>query len=645
MKMKKIIALLLAAIMVCCAFVSCSKEPQKPKETTTTTQKAETTTAPTTTQAKKAPKAVSIEDAKENLLNVTVVYSADAKEVLAGFVSFARDKTGKALTKKEYPQLNQLLQMATKGDDEYEFVLDKDKKQISILAYYDKSGNVVAMQDAFDVDGNKNTTELLQLGANADGLTCVQKDPKGAYLKATVTKDSAGKQFVVYADGKKVEATATISQKQVTKVVKKTTSTTAKKKPQEIMLQKNGKATTTAKSGVTISTSAVKITKADDYVIRSSTDVWHGQIFVSLPNTAKCSIRFENVKISYNKGNIIQILDSSIKAKRTYLGFKESEASVDDTQMDNILNNEIEKVSDNDHAPNVSLSFPEGTESTFTSSSNDFVGAIYNESKLTIKGNGKVNIKTQQNANNCLCTTKSVTFKNVTTTMTTAANTVSSKLDGKLGSAKGIFSQDKVNVESGKLYITTNGDGIRCGKFFNDGGTVIIKSSACDAIDADNVIELNAGSTACTALEKYAFKVRRVDMTEAGYAKGGVRAGKGDGFRINGGVVKGESKRTSSLSKNYQSDKKDSKQANIICKIQKLNANTQAAAGESKVPAKFSIGTLKVNSVNPCLKFVYSSPRVKKGTEYSVSISSGSTEGVQWDGNAGVALLKSSTNK
>lgn len=643
MKTKRIIALILSALMISCALASCSSGKDV-DVTKATTEAQQSTTATTTTQAQEQlEKSVTIEDEKGNLLNTTIIYNVEGKKALAGYVVSAKDKNGKALTKKEYSLINQVLQISAK-DDEYELVKDKDKKIISILSYCDKSSNVIAMQDIFDVDANKNATELLQIGVNSDGLTCVQKDSKGVALKVTVSKDKSGKLYVVYADGKRVEVNATVSPKAAAKTTQKTTVSTTKAKPLEIVLQKNGKATTTAKQGVTLASQSVKITKAGDYVIKSAVKEWHGQIFVSLPNTAKCSIKFENVNISFNKGNIIQILDSSIKAKRTYLGFKESEASADDIATDNALNNEIEKVSDNEHAPNVSLSFPEGTNSTFTSTSNDFVGAIYNEAKLTFKGKGTVNIKSKQNANNCLCTTKSVTFKNVTTNMTTEANTLSSKLSAGLGSAKGIFSQDKVTVESGKLYITSNGDGIRCGKFFNEGGTVIIKSSACDAIDADNVIELNAGSTACTALEKYAYKVRRVDATENKQAKGGVRAGKNDGFRINGGTVKGESKKTTSLTKDYQSDKKDSKQASIICKIQKKDA-TGAVISDSKVPAKFSIGTLKINSANQCLKFVYSSPKVKKGTEYNVSISSGDNKKVVWTGNAGVALLESATNK
>lgn len=398
-------------------------------------------------------------------------------------------------------------------------------------------------------------------------------------------------------------------------------STTAKQE-NKIVLKKNGAATTNVKSGVSISKSLVKITQQGSYIITSDTDDWHGQIVISLPNTAKCDVRFENVNISYNKGNIIQIIDSSIKSKRSFL---EPEASNTDANDD-----AIKEVADNDKAPNVDLSFPTGTSSTFSSSANSYTGIIYNESKLTLKGNGKLNLASTRNGENCLCTTKSVTFKNLTTKMTTAANTSTEKLSTTAGSAKGIFSYNKVNVESGKLTIQTNGDGVRCDKFYNMGGTVVIKSSACDAIDADDVIELAGGSTACYALEKSAFKVRRVNSSEIRKDEAGKPK---DYFKITKGTAVGESKKMTAPTA--------STQPSILAKIKK-KASSAPAGGTSDpissddsdrlqiITIKNADGSKLRVSSNKCTKLLYSAPAIKNATMYTAVSDSGTYESTKW---------------
>lgn len=640
MKNKKIIALVLAMIIILTSFVACSKsEPVSEEVKTTATQ---TTTAVATTQKgettavqKELTKTVSIKDEKGNSLNTTIIYSADCKEVLAGFVASASDKNGKALTKKDCPQLSQALKLAKK-DKKYEFAVDKNKKQIGVLAYYDKTTKVVAMQDAFDVDSNKNTTELLQVGVNKDGLTCVQKDAKGGYLKVTATKDKSGKQFIVYADGKKVEATPTMTQKQGAKTTKKNGTTVKKEKT--IILQKNGKAKSDAGKAVALKTGLVTITSAGDYIIKSETSGdWHGQIVIKLPNTAKANVRFENVKISYNKGNIIQIIDASIKNKRSFL---EAETSSTDANDDAV--EEIKEISDKDKAPNVDLSFPTNTTSTFTSSSNNFTGAIYNESKLTIKGNGKLNIKSVRNIESCLCSTKSVTFKNVTATLTTASNTVTEKISSAAGSAKGIFCYDKVNVESGKLNIATNGDAIRCDKIYVKGGTLIAKSSACDAIDADDVIDISGGRVEAYATEKSAFKARRVNASKTDPKK--IRKVNGalkDYFKITKGTVIGESKKMSTPSV--------AGQGTVIAKIKKkandpFADSTQAAANDDenrKQKITLVLGKSKT-SKNLCTKMLYSDSTVKKGNKnYKAKSTYGTFDSQAWANNVCTIKIQS----
>ena len=114
-------------------------------------------------------------------------------------------------------------------------------------------------------------------------------------------------------------------------------------------------------------------------------------------------INLENVKISNTSRNIIQIIDTSIVTDRSFL---EAEAVVGTTADD-----DIEEVSDMVSAPDVSLTFPTGTQSTFTTSGNGVTGVVYNESKLTIKGNGKATISATKNANNAICSTKSIKIK------------------------------------------------------------------------------------------------------------------------------------------------------------------------------------------------------------------------------------------
>lgn len=403
----------------------------------------------------------------------------------------------------------------------------------------------------------------------------------------------------------------------------------------KIQLQENRTAKSTS-SDVSISTGKVIINTPGDYLISSTTDVWYGQIIVKLKNTEQANIRFENVNVKNDTCNVIQFIDSSIDTDRSFI---EAEATVDTAADD-----EISAIADNDKAPNIDISFPEGTSSSFTSTANGNTGVIYNESKLTIKGKGSCAITCDgRKANNCICSTKSITIKNVNLNLTTAQHESTESLAKTSGSAKGIFTYSKVNVESGTINIKSNGDCVRCNEFNVLGGTLNFKSSACDGIDADDAITISDGSVSVVALEKYSFKVRRVNNSENGRSKG-VRSGKDDGFRINGGIVVGESKKISSLASKYQSDGSGSSQASITCKIVKSSAGTDEAANESKTPGQFTIGTLNKTSTNKCTKYLYSSSKVKKGTEYKVSANGQSTN-VSWTGNFGVAKVVSSTGK
>lgn len=401
-----------------------------------------------------------------------------------------------------------------------------------------------------------------------------------------------------------------------------------------IVLNKNRGATCKSPN-VSIATGEIIIDQPGDYVITQDTsEPWHGQIIIKLKNTEEASFRFENVHISNDTKNIIQILDSSITSSRSFL---EAEAMAG-TDADD----EIATVADNDYAPNVSLSFPTGTSSTLETKANAYTGVIYNESKLTIKGNGSATIRSKVNANNCICSTKSITVKNVALTLETAQNENTESLAKTSGSAKGIFSYSKVTVESGFLNVKSNGDGIRCDRFYMESGTANIKSSACDGIDADDSIIINGGTISATALQKHSFKVRRVNNSESMNVTGQVRAGKGDCFQINGGKVTGEGAKISSLDSQFQSDGKGSAQPAVLGKIIKQNAGTADAMNESKVPAVIKIGNW--SSINKCTKFLYSSSQVKKGEDYTAT-ANGNSSNVIWSNGFGVALIKNNTNQ
>ena len=465
-----------------------------------------------------------------------------------------------------------------------------------------------------------------------------------------VVTDKDGKAVTEVVTNKKGEKVTDKNKKAVTKVVTKKKTTTTKKasgksttekpaentpsatqapKPVSIVLKKNRQAACTSPN-VSMATGEVYIEKGGDYVITTETDDWHGQIIVKLANTESCEIRFEGSgRISNNSKNIIQIIDSSIKTDRTFLEAEQTAG----TDADDA----IKAVSENDKAPNVDISFPTGSNWTFECSGNSYTGTIYNESKLTFKGNGRAHISAT-NRNNCICSTKSISIKNLAVTLTTANNNVPEAFAKGTGSAKGIFSYSKVNVESGKLDIKSNGDAVRCDEFNVTGGTVSLCSSACDGVDADDIISISGGTVSCIGLQKHSFKVRRVNNTENGAAKGTVRAGKGDGFYINGGTVTGESKNISSLDRQFQSDHKDSAQPNLTCKIVKEN---KGATEESKVPSVITIGTLNKKSANKCVKYLYSSSSVKKGTEYKVTLVSGEKTGnIGWSGNFGSVSIK-----
>ncbi|MBE6720034.1 MAG: carbohydrate-binding domain-containing protein, partial [Ruminococcaceae bacterium] len=531
MKAKRLISLVCLILCVAIVFTACSGSDDDVEAgvvTRAVEADDETTTAPATVEAQD----ISFYEVKDgdNTIKISPIYAKDGKTVVAAYILFVKDKNNKEVKVADFPLLLSVVE-ATSTETSITLTKDKNKNYIKVNSYADEQGNLLILQDYGDINNNKNKSEYLQLKkvTNKEGSTHYILTDNVIELK------KSGKNLYVVIDGKKITVdivdsdnkavkkkieTQTASTTDKTKNTTTTDSTKAEtttsggtnnsentktKEYYEIILLKNGKAKSAAK-GVNISANEVSITSGGDYLVTSNTSEWHGIIKIELDPESEAELRFENVNISYNKGSIIQIIDSTDSTDRSFL---ETEASAE-SLTDDELNDAMEDLADRESAPNVSLSFPTGTSSTFKSSANSYSGVVYNESKLTVKGNGKVTFEATANANNVICSSKSVTFKNVNATLQSAAYGVTDSIGG----SKGIFSYGKVNIESGKVTIKSNGDAVRCDRFRQDGGTLSATSSAADGIDAEDSININSGTCTVVALEKSSFKVRRVNNQE-----------------------------------------------------------------------------------------------------------------------------------
>ena len=469
----------------------------------------------------------------------------------------------------------------------------------------------------------KSTTAEKGTTQTTTNKTTTKKSSSKTTTKKTTTKKSGSKTTTKKTTTKKSNAAST------TVATKNNTTTAPASTEIKINLTKNGNAECKS-SNVTIGHSGLEgtvyIEKGGDYIITSSTDEWHGQIVINLSNTESANIRIENVNITSQKANVIKILDRNITTERSFIEADASSGTAGG-DTDNALRDEMKEVSKNDKAPNVDLSFPTGTSSSFSTSANSLSGVIYNESKLTLKGNGSVNVSATNNRNNAICSTKSITVKNVTANLSTAANSSPSALS----SARGIFTFSKVYVESGALNIKSNGDGIRCEEFNSSGGKTDITSSAADGIDADDAINITGGNVTVKGLEKSCFKVRRINNQEKIDA-GDKTIKASDGvtktthtFKIDGGTV-------IAVGKNVTTVQKASKQASITCRSVKFEGSEEA-----KKAIKFTIKGTGVNVTSPseCIKYLYSSTSIDKTKEYTASSSGYASKKVTFDGTVG----------
>lgn len=595
-------------------------------------------------------------------IKISPIYDRSGKEVVAAYILSVVGKDNKALGEDKFPMLRSIVE-ASSADNQIKLTKDKKGNYIKIESYADSKGNLIAMKDVNDLNSNGNKDEYIKLRSitNKQGSTHylatldtveVVKENNKTYVVQNGKKTEV---HVVNAKNKSVQSaveqqTASKKEKEQIKKKKKKVTTTKKKSNadksgnksdnngknpggnsdsdnnsdsgnsssgdfvadtndktkayDQIILQKNGKAKTGSKK-VTCSSNEVKITGGGDYLIVSEAGTWHGVIKLQLKNTEEAELRFEDVNISYNSGSVIQLIDTTESAERSFL---EGEAAAT-TSADDALNDAMDDSSDRKGAPDVSLSFPSGTSSHFESSSNASTGVIYNEAKLTIKGNGTLSVSATTNTNNAISSSKALTVKNANVKLQTAAYGATSGIGG----SRGIFSYGKVNVESGTLTIQSNGDAIRCTRFSQEGGTLNATSSACDGIDSESSIDISGGNANVTAIQKSSFKVRRVNLQER-YDNGErvnrndlVRSDKGDGFHISGGTVIGESKKVSDYNMKP-------KQNTVVCRTVK---KTKGSTSETKAPVKWNMGGVK--SSNACVKFLYSSSGLSE-KNYSVKV-------------------------
>lgn len=655
MNLKKAMVIILAAGMIGASFVACSQntndEAQKAAATSASVAAKEQSEETTQPQTEIESKVVTDKNGETTVVTQVVTKKTDGTKV-----AYSNKAQATSSSKSKKNNASSVSGNANKTNA-------KGKKSANATTV--KNG---ATKNAKTSANGENSATKANGKEAAKGVTQVSNAKSSKHSADNATKSAkdssngkeATKSTAKSSGGKEAtkSVTKTSNDKETTKPsakasggneTKKATTTTkpsttkapatTEAKETVITLQSNGKASCQSEK-VSINSSGygtVTINSPGDYIIKSDVNVWHGQIIVKLKNTENADIRLENVNIATQNANAIQIIDTSIDSNRSFIEADVSSGTSGAGDTDNTLQDAMKEVAKQPKAPNVSLSFPTGTSSSFSTVSNNISGVLYNESKLTIKGNGKVTFESKKNRNNAIASTKSVSFKNVDATLITPANESASALS----SARGIFCYSKVNVESGSLTIKSNGDGIRCEEFNSADGTTNIKSSASDGIDADDAINITGGKVTVEALQKSCLKVRRVNNQEKlNEGKTGVKSDDGINkpdhtFKIDGGTVVAMGKNITTL-KSVKSGQTTSKQASIVCKSVKAKGSEEA-----KKAIDFSIKGSGVNASSgvKCIKYLYSSPSVDSSKEYIVSSSGYSSEKAVFTGKAGVAKI------
>ncbi len=452
-----------------------------------------------------------------------------------------------------------------------------DDKPVTLTALVDDKGNVIALQDALDLDNDKDVTEYFKATTTADSANNLfirlDKDDKGNLVNVTVETRKEGSKTVTEvktSDGKKqtVSKSTEAPNLIVSHPPKKTGETTTKKKDETttkkpsdenpakpnggndtpvtpdptptvdytaIVLKKNGEVACDA-SNVTVSGSAatggieVVVNGAGEhskYYITSETDTFYGQMEFRFHIDEDVEVKFNDVRLNADKKTALKFTDADRE--------KDKENDGEEIGTGGSIGSGVEVA-----APKVELSFT-GSNS-FKANGSGKNGTIYSECKLAIKGHGSATIDGGQNLSG-ICSTESMSIKNATLNITSAAK-------------QGISCDRKVTVNGGAtININSKGDGIHCNKFLYNGynttdgkSTITINSlyntGCADGIDTDDYIIINGGDLFITALSeyKYALKVRKViNLNPKGQ------------FEINGGLVEASGSNNSRLTSCGQS--------------------------------------------------------------------------------------------
>ena len=577
MKLKKTISILLAAVITATAFTACSKQEGKPAAESPSNI-VEVTDADDgdkeTVDTEDATGEVT--DRSGNVLTLIPIYHSDGTTIITGYVEAAKDKDGKSIDEKSYAYLKQVI--AVESDEEGNFSIKMaDDKPVTLTALVDDKGNVIALQDALDLDNDKDVTEYFKATTTADSANNLfirlDKDDKGNLVNVTVETRKEGSKTVTEvktSDGKKqtVSKSTEAPNLIVSHPPKKTGETTTKKKDETttkkpsdenpakpnggndtpvtpdptptvdytaIVLKKNGEVACDA-SNVTVSGSAatggveVVVNGAGEhskYYVTSETDTFYGQMEFRFHIDEDVEVKFNDVRLNADKKTALKFTDADRE--------KDKENDGEEIGTGGSIGSGVEVA-----APKVELSFT-GSNS-FKANGSGKNGTIYSECKLAIKGHGSATIDGGQNLSG-ICSTESMSIKNATLNITSAAK-------------QGISCDRKVTVNGGAtININSKGDGIHCNKFLYNGynttdgkSTITINSlyntGCADGIDTDDYIIINGGDLLITALSeyKYALKVRKViNLNPKGQ------------FEINGGLVEASGSNNSRLTSCGQS--------------------------------------------------------------------------------------------
>jgi hypothetical protein len=622
MTIKKITAVLLSVLLICTVFCACSSKDIDAVETTKAVE--EVTDADDSLKVETDDESYTVEltDNDGNVLTIVPIYNSDGVSVIAGYVESAKDKTSKDLTQKEYQYIKAVV--ALDVDSENNCVLKySDNKLQTIEALSDDKGYIIALQDALDIDKDKDTKEYFKVVTKLDSknnlFIKLDKDEKGNLINVTVqVEEKNNKKTITVVDstGKKTTATSSTSAKNLAEVVKEkdTTTTTTKKSESNkntttsnkkeqttstskvdyvsIVLKNNGKVACDAKNVTVNEASALNggteiivdgAGEYNKYYVTSETGTFAGQIEFRLSVDEEVEVKFNNVSISTSKKTAVKFTNVDSEADK--------ETDSEESGVGGNSGN-----SANAPAPSVELSIT--GENSFKANGSGKNGTIYSECKLAIKGHGSADIDGGQSLSG-ICSTESITIKNATLNIESRAK-------------QGISCDKKVTVSTGAtINISSIGDGIHCNKFeFNgseseaEDSVISIKSmnpnDSADGIDADEQIIINGGTLDVVAPTsgKYALKVRKVIK---GNSKGI--------FKINGGTV------TASGSQNTP-----------------LQSGSQKAVLVTSTKATvFTVGKVSSQSTT---SFICSPVSAK-----SVSNANGDSKDISWSSNAGKVVF------